>query len=488
MTALGMWPRNRLGLSPRRRRPTSPPPPFAPDQLADLAFWWKAGDPQNTVTSGAVEQAFDLSGHGRHGTQSTGTMRPLDTVDPDGRPIMRFDGVDDVLQQTSPPNLLGGVTVFVAYRIRQHVDGGGIIAAGITAGGAGSAQFFEFHSQSSLNRTALSAKTAQVDPIQTANRIDPTDRTYAIFAIDDDSAALRDFLGSATDSSSSIALGTPEVIALGARVLDQLPTTPFGFIDVYEVGLYARALSTGEIDQLEDYVKVSHAIGWSPGYLDSDLAWWHDDWSGFTLSGSLVDQWSDRSSAGRHWTASGAARPAKTTDAGNVVVRFDGTDDALELGATMPPLEPFTVAVVYRMRNRVDFEGVLSAAAASGVDHESFWTFENATAASNNMQLFGRSLEANQLALTRADGGVAQVAIWTADAGTATLRDRTGAVSDTYGGSFGTPAAIVLGARYNAGSLNHAEVDVMATVGVTSVLSAGDQQQLIDWSTAKWGV
>ena len=61
-------------------------------------------------------------------------------------------------------------------------------------------------------------------------------------------------------------------------------------------------------------------------------------------------------------------------------------------------------------------------------------------------------------------------------------------VSDGYGGSFGTPAAIVLGARYNAGPFNHAAVDVMATVGFTSALAASDQLKLIDWASAKWGV
>jgi hypothetical protein len=145
---------------------------------------------------------------------------------------------------------------------------------------------------------------------------------------------------------------------------------------------------------------------------------------------------------------------------------------------------------VYRIRNRVDFDGVLSASTATGLDHVDFWAFETATAASNNMQLFGRSVEVGQqeLVLTRPDGGVAQIAIWTADAGSATLRDRSGQVTDGYGGSFGTPAAIVLGARYNAGPFNYAEVDVMGTVGVTTALAASDQLKLIDWASAKWGV
>jgi hypothetical protein len=169
-------------------------------------------------------------------------------------------------------------------------------------------------------------------------------------------------------------------------------------------------------------------------------------------------------------------------------VRFDGVDDVLDLAGTLPALQPFTAAVVYRVRSRGDFVGVMSAAAESGLDHESFWTFQTASAASNDMQLLGRSLEADELALTRADNDVAQIAIWTAATGTATLQDRAGQISDTYGGSFGTPAVIVLGARYEAGPFNHADIDVMGTVGVNSALAGADRQKLIDWAIAKWGV
>jgi hypothetical protein len=488
MGTLGLRSSGRLGLSPRGRRPSTPP--FTPDQIPDLALWYKAGDPQNTVSGGAIAQAFDLSANGRHATQSTGTARPLAATDPDGRAIMRFDGIDDFLQVLAPPDLTNGITLFLAYRIRQHVNGAGIIGAGRAGDGQGNDKWFEFTSSFAANRTQLVAKDTLADPITLPTRVDPRgDKNYAIFSVNNTTGTLRDFLGSVSDAGTDQALpGTPGVIVLGARLFNQFASPPFGFIDVYELGLYPRALSGPETNQLAAYVQARHGINWSPGYLDSGLAWWHDDWSSFTLSGSLVDQWGDRSGKGRPWTGSGSGRPAKTTDAGKVLVGFDGDDDVLTLGGTLPALQPFTAAVVYRVRERGDFEGVLSAAAASGLDHESFWTFETASAASGDMQLLGRSLEADSLMLTRGDGGGVQIAIWTAATGAATLRDRIGQVSDTYAGSFGTPAAIVLGARYDAGPVNHGAVDVMATVGVNSALSADDQQKLIEWAAAKWGI
>jgi hypothetical protein len=170
------------------------------------------------------------------------------------------------------------------------------------------------------------------------------------------------------------------------------------------------------------------------------------------------------------------------------VVRHDGVDDVMALTGVLPVLQPFTVAVVYRVRDRDEFRGVLSAAAASGVDHTSFWTFELASAASNAMQLYGRSADAVPLALIRQDSGDVQVAIWTVAAGSASLRDASAGVAASYGGSFGTPAAIVLGARYDGSPLNHAAVDVMATVGVSSALATTDQLKLIGWASARWGV
>ena len=44
MTALGLRSSGRLGMSPRGRRPSSPP--FSPDQISCLAIWYRAGDPQ----------------------------------------------------------------------------------------------------------------------------------------------------------------------------------------------------------------------------------------------------------------------------------------------------------------------------------------------------------------------------------------------------------------------------------------------------------
>ena len=170
------------------------------------------------------------------------------------------------------------------------------------------------------------------------------------------------------------------------------------------------------------------------------------------------------------------------------MVRFDGVDDLLALAGPPPALEPFSVGVVYRMRNRDDFAGIVSAAPAAGTDHTDFWTFRTASAASLAVELFGRSDEPDPLSLTAADGGAAQVGVWALENGAGEYRDTLGSSTDTYGGSFGTPAEIVLGGRYGGAPFGYAAIDVLATVGASRTLSASDQARLIGWASARWSL
>ena len=216
----------------------------------------------------------------------------------------------------------------------------------------------------------------------------------------------------------------------------------------------------------------------------------HDvDASGFSLDGSQIAQWNDLSGNSRHWTGTSTGRPIRTVDGvGRTVVQFDGEDDLLGLAGPPPALEPFSVSVVYRVRNRSDFTGIMTAVPPAGADHSFFWTLRNASAASSNVQLFGRSAEVNQLLLERPDAGVTQSAVWTCASGSGQLRDAVGSSVDTYGGSFGPPTAIVLGGRYSGAPFGYAAIDVLATVGTSRALSVTDQQRLVDWASARWSL
>jgi hypothetical protein len=482
MTALGLRATARLRLSSGRR---SGAPAFLPPRLPDLAFWYDAAG--STYASGTWH---DLSGNGNHAAQPIASRQPSQTTDGMGRRLLRFDGVNDALLVNAPPDLSAGLTLFVVYRVRTPVDFHGILAASAPTG-TDHQQFFTLQYEQTANRR-IQVFGRSIQPNQVvAQGVDSTETQYAIVTFDDEGVdvELRDLNGIKGDTSTFAPFGTPAVMVLGARY-NQGAVFNFGAVDLYEVGLYTRELSAVERDQIESYLQRRHRLTWNPRFIGKELAWFHDaDASSFTLSGSQVDQWSDLSGNGRHWTQTGADQPVRTVDGdGRNIVQFDGVDDLLELSGPLPALEPFSVGIVYRMRNRGDFTGLISALPPAGTDHTTFWTFRNASAASFAVQLFGRSAEVDQLLLDRVDGGLAQTAVWVCGSGTGQLRDGLGSSVDSYGGSFGAPAGIVLGGRYDGAPFGYAAIDVLATVGASRALSTTDQQRLIDWASARWSL
>ena len=184
-----------------------------------------------------------------------------------------------------------------------------------------------------------------------------------------------------------------------------------------------------------------------------DLAFWFDA----ELSSYEGGIWSDLSGNDNHASQpSASARPTQTADAaGRRLLQFDGVNDAL-LVADPPDLSNgVTFFVVYRVRTPVDFRGIFTASAATGTDHQQFFTLQYEQAANQRIQLFGRSIQPNQLFATAVDSTLKQYALATLASNgiTVELRDLTGVAIDSSSfAPFGTPAAMVLGARYNDGT------------------------------------
>src|SRR5919106_1478023 len=482
MTALSLRTSSRLRLSPGRRVPA---PKFVPTRLPGLAFWYDAA-----LSAYASGTWHDLSGNDNHAAQPIASQRPSHASDGAGRQLLSFDGVDDALLVDTPPDLSAGLTLFVVYRVRTPVNLQGIFTAS-AATGVHHEQFFTLqYWQVTDQLVQVFGRSVQQDQV-VVRGVDSTVTQYAIVTFDDDGVdvELRDLNGIAGDMSTSAPFGTPAAMVLGARY-SQGAVFNFGAVDLYEVGLYSRELSPAERDQLEAYVQKRHGLAWNPHFIGKDLAWFHDvDASAFVLNGSEVEQWSDLSGNGRDWVLTGTDRPIKATDGdGRAIVQFDGVDDLLMLAGPLPALEPFSVGVVYRMRTRGDFTGIMSVAPAAGTDHTDFWTFRNTSAASLTIELFGRSGETDPLSLATDDIAAAQVAVWALGSNSGELRDVSGSSTDAYDGSFNIPDEIVLGGRYSGAPFGYAAIDVLATVGASRSLSTIDQQRLIDWASARWSL
>lgn len=482
MSALRLRSSGKLRISPRRRGRATP---FLPPRLPGLAFWYDAS------LSGYADGIWhDLSGQNNHASQATPSRRPGKATDAAGRGLLSFDGVDDALSVATPPDLSAGMTLFIVYRVRTPADFHGIFAAS-AASGIDHQQFFTLqYEQAANHRVQLFGRSVQPKQV-VAKSVDSTETQYAVATFDDDGVdvELRGLGDTAGDTSTFAPFGTPAAMVLGARFQNGAPFS-FGAVDLYEVGLYNRELRMAERGQLETYLQQHHGLAWNPRFIGNELAWFHDaDASDFVLTGDQVDEWLDLTPHGRHWVAGSSGRPLKTLDPeGRNVVSFDGIDDLLSLAGELPTLQPFSVGLVYRMRERGDFAGALSTTPPAGTDHSDFWTFRNASAASMQMQLYGRSTESDPLELSLVDSGRAQVAVWSIGGGTAELRDAGGASSDSYGGSFGAPHGILLGGRYDGAPFGHAAIDVLATIGAARALSATDQQRLIAWASAKWSL
>ena len=132
-----------------------------------------------------------------------------------------------------------------------------------------------------------------------------------------------------------------------------------------------------------------------------DLAFWYD------AAGSAYDNgtWHDLSGHGNHAAQPIAPRqPSRTTDEiGRTLLRFDGVNDALLVNAPPSLAAGLTLFVVYRVRTPVDFHGIFTASAATGTDHQQFFTLQYEQALNRRIQVFGRSIQPNQVVVQGVD-------------------------------------------------------------------------------------
>jgi hypothetical protein len=91
-----------------------------------LALWLKA---DAGVSGSPVSQWSDQSGNGRYAIQGAGDSQPVLVAGAlNGKPVVRFDGVNDFMTFNLPVNGLGGDEHFLG--VSQHAKPGGGSFAG----------------------------------------------------------------------------------------------------------------------------------------------------------------------------------------------------------------------------------------------------------------------------------------------------------------------------------------------------------------------
>lgn len=214
---------------------------FLPTDVPNLALWLDASRITGLVDGDPVANWSDLSGQGRDATQGTGAARPTYKVAIlNGKPVVRFDGVDDYLK-TSAFTLNQPTHVFIVLTLIAQ---------------AASAYYWDGNGQN------LMAAYQRLQGLMTlyagGNGPEKTfgnGSTHIVSALYNGSSSELRFEGGAAttgDVSTSNAGG----ITLGARG----NVAVFANIDVAEVLIYNRALAADERQKCERYLGKKYGL------------------------------------------------------------------------------------------------------------------------------------------------------------------------------------------------------------------------------------
>lgn len=233
---------------------------FTRDTIPGLVTWLKA-DALSQADGTAVSSWTDSAVTGNAFTQATGSKQPtFKTGIIAGRPVVRFDGIDDGLASAATVDLSAatGITVFAVMSATAGADE---VLAEMSADFNAQTDSWVVHRHSAnaveaLTKGATYAAFTSTRTLTTTPRIVVAsfDRTLATNEatvwVDGDSGGTRPFN---TDTSGTFGNRT---VYLGARNAASL----FLNGDVAEFGIYSVALTAGQLVTLQNYLSAKFGI------------------------------------------------------------------------------------------------------------------------------------------------------------------------------------------------------------------------------------
>lgn len=229
---------------------------FSPAQIAGLSGWWKAdeglySDTARTTPStagGAIAAWSDLSGKGFHATQATAAKRPtLQTAIVNGKPVVRFDGVDDWLE-TASAQLVGADGTWTAFSVAkpQNTTGIKLIASHDNGGSVRVAQFLRYNAAA---LETVTFDTAGGNAAVTGGAVSGFDLLEAKRT----ATTLEAFLNGTSVVQASPA-GAPKSAAVALHIGAYRGASEFMNGDIAELLIYNRALTTTEQSDIRSYI------------------------------------------------------------------------------------------------------------------------------------------------------------------------------------------------------------------------------------------
>jgi hypothetical protein len=224
-----------------------------------LAAWFKA-DAGTAIDGGRLAQWQDQSGHGRHAFQPMPAARPTVAANTlNGKPVVRFDGTDDVLSFECPVNGLSGMTIFMVATAAKDLRTNDLgYHAALHWGEFGPwGGIYLGPQQSSV---AWRFGTGQFGNVGFWER-PPSGTTLAVARKDgtrDELFVQSSLVQAAKDKMPSIA-HTGDVATIGAGSQGRPPVRFFAG-DVAEILVFSRAVTEVERDAIERYLRAKYGF------------------------------------------------------------------------------------------------------------------------------------------------------------------------------------------------------------------------------------
>lgn len=219
---------------------------LSPAKFGSVVGWWDAWDLSGTSGSTSVTSWADKSGLERHLLESTNA--PTYYVDAIGRPMVRFDGANDILT-TAQNYAVSDYTLLAALRLRS-MDG---TARAFAQLGTGSGQISATYDTTNGVRATIDGSNST---IAAAPLLQQSFIAGFVFDTGVDHSAIFN------TSALSVTAGGK---ALTAGPLKLGGTTSFSSADICEVWLFDSELSTAFSGALEDAVRAL-AAKWGVNY------------------------------------------------------------------------------------------------------------------------------------------------------------------------------------------------------------------------------
>lgn len=312
--------------------------PFKPSDVPGLELWLDAEAITGLSDGAAVATWPDSSGNGRNVTQATGSLQPLWKQSiANGRPAVRFDGVDDVLAAASATIVSAApLTSFVVAtpidinaqgvfwsnsRLMHHHGGGDGSEAGFTLQGVASylsGAGFWANGVTRISTVSYDAALA-LGHLRTGR-----------------------YLSATTTGAPAV---SAEAIRVGFR--NGGVANEHVKADIHDILIFNRLLTPWERFNVERYLSTKYGLTLTP-HVPTDvtgLKLWVRAESLALSDGARIAQWNDESGQGNHLTqATQALQPTYWSKAstGLPAVRCDGVDDFMTAAFTLAP--PFTLA------------------------------------------------------------------------------------------------------------------------------------------------